>query len=172
MTDKKPEGGDPTWATGDVIVGSGNYDIATPGGRLRKSVSEAGGNAVVAKKAGISTTTLHSYLNGSEMKLGTTVRLAEVCGVSPSWLAFGDLDRPPEHSATTSHQPLNHAFMLTAVKALDLALRIRGAVGQDEQAELLVEWYGRAEQFATSTADVGGLSASILDGIVPKSADD
>lgn len=57
--------------------------------RLRRVVEQNGGNEAVARKAGIGTTTLSKYLNGSEWKLSNIVRLGNACGVSPSWLAFG-----------------------------------------------------------------------------------
>jgi len=49
-----------------------------------------GGYSSVVKRSEISGTSLNHYLNGREMKTGTAIHLAEVCGVNPQWLIFGD----------------------------------------------------------------------------------
>lgn len=87
----------------DFQVLTSNLEGNTAAERLRAAVEHAGGTVAIAKKAGISLTTLHSYLNGSGMKLDTVIKISEACGVRPSWLAFGDDDlRPVPMSMTQS----------------------------------------------------------------------
>lgn len=62
--------------------------------RLRSAVEAAGGNEVVAQKAGIGTTTLSGYMNGKEWKFTYAGKIAQACGVNLKWLLFGDSGRP------------------------------------------------------------------------------
>ena len=57
--------------------------------RLKNAVERAGGNAQVAGASGIAVSTLSSYMNGAEWKLGVATKIAEACNVSISWLLFG-----------------------------------------------------------------------------------
>ncbi|NVN45171.1 helix-turn-helix transcriptional regulator [Asaia siamensis] len=58
--------------------------------RVRRAVEKGGGYNQVVLRSGISPTSLNHYLKGREMKIGTAVRLANACGVSPHWLVFGE----------------------------------------------------------------------------------
>jgi len=60
--------------------------------RLRKAVEAAGGNAVVASRASVGTTTLSTYMNGREWKLSLIEKIALACDTSLRWLLFGDDD--------------------------------------------------------------------------------
>lgn len=57
--------------------------------RLKNAVELAGGNAQVAGASGIAVSTLSSYMNGAEWKLGVATKIAEACNVSIAWLLFG-----------------------------------------------------------------------------------
>ena len=57
--------------------------------RLKDAVRHAGGNAAVAKRAGISLGTLNNYIAGRDMKTSFMVALADACGVNIAWLAAG-----------------------------------------------------------------------------------
>jgi len=70
--------------------------------RLKLSIKAAGGNELVAARAGIGTTTISGYQNGKEWKLTNIEKLAEACGVSPQWLLFGDDER---NSASPMEKP-------------------------------------------------------------------
>lgn len=71
--------------------------------RLRKAVEAAGGARTISQKSNIPPSTLHSYLNGQEMKLSQVVALAKATGVRLEWLATGDGPmRPTEFSESRS----------------------------------------------------------------------
>ena len=69
--------------------------------RLRKAIDDAGGYKAVLEKTEISNNSLNRYLRGYEMKVSTAIHLAQVCGVSPEWLLFGEsFERQPAVSLT------------------------------------------------------------------------
>ncbi|EHH69528.1 XRE family transcriptional regulator [Gluconobacter morbifer] len=70
--------------------------------RLKQSIKAAGGNELVAARAGMGTTTISGYQNGKEWKLTNIEKLAEACGVSPAWLLFGDEGQSPAVSEKKS----------------------------------------------------------------------
>ncbi|MCE0745508.1 hypothetical protein LWC05_16680 [Acetobacter sicerae] len=82
-------------------VDDANLELETRSDRLRECVRRAGGNAVVADKAKVGSTTLSTYLNGKEWKLGIIEKIADACGVSLQWLLFGtdqSGSAPPAHA--------------------------------------------------------------------------
>ncbi len=64
----------------------GSHELAA---RLKAAVREAGGNNLVAQRAGVPLSTLNSYLRGVEMKVGGLLKLAAATGVRLEWLATG-----------------------------------------------------------------------------------
>lgn len=58
--------------------------------RLRECVRSSGGNAAVAEKTGLGTTTISTYQNGSEWKLSVIEKIADACNISLRWLLFGE----------------------------------------------------------------------------------
>lgn len=58
--------------------------------RLRDAIKKGGGYTTVLEKSGISNASLNRYLKGQDMKASIAFRVAEVCGVSPGWLLFGE----------------------------------------------------------------------------------
>ncbi|NVN45168.1 helix-turn-helix domain-containing protein [Asaia siamensis] len=58
--------------------------------RLRECVRASGGNAAVAEKTGLGTTTISTYQNGSEWKLSVIEKIADACNISLRWLLFGE----------------------------------------------------------------------------------
>lgn len=72
--------------------------------RLKQAVEAAGGNALVAGKAEIGTTTLSTYMNGQEWKFSIIEKIAHACGVDLRWLFFGDGSAPQPKSAPASEE--------------------------------------------------------------------
>lgn len=65
-----------------------NRDVAA---RLRQAVQAAGGNRVVAVRAGVPLGTLNNYVGArTGMKMGALARLAAACNVSLEWLVGGE----------------------------------------------------------------------------------
>lgn len=60
--------------------------------RVRYAVKNGGGYSSVLEKSGFSGNSLNRYLKGHEMKVSTAVHLAEICGVNPQWLLFGEMN--------------------------------------------------------------------------------
>lgn len=58
--------------------------------RMKSAVERAGGNQAVSEKADVGLTTLSTYMNGKEWKLGIAEKIAAACNVSLQWLLFGD----------------------------------------------------------------------------------
>ena len=58
-------------------------------GRLRKIIAMSESANALARKAGISQSGLHRYLNGSDPSRRALIALAEAAGVSVEWLATG-----------------------------------------------------------------------------------
>ncbi|MFT8896730.1 MAG: S24 family peptidase [Acetobacter sp.] len=85
-------------------VDAENLELETRSDRLRECVRRAGGNAAVADKAKVGSTTLSTYLNGKEWKLGIIEKIADACGVSLQWLLFGT---EQSASAPPAHTPLS-----------------------------------------------------------------
>jgi len=69
-----------------------NWEAKLAAERLRKAVDDAGGYNKIVELAQISPSTLNNYLNGREMKVSTATRIARACGVSRTWLLFGEGD--------------------------------------------------------------------------------
>lgn len=65
--------------------------ISAPGiaQRLAEAIDRIGSRAAVAKRIGVSPSTLHEYVHGGEIKLSTLLKIAEVCRVSVGWLILG-----------------------------------------------------------------------------------
>jgi phage repressor protein C with HTH and peptisase S24 domain len=60
------------------------------GSRLALAVRDAGGNAFVSQRVGISTRSISRYIAGEvEMPFLTAVEIAAVCGKSLNWLLYG-----------------------------------------------------------------------------------
>lgn len=115
-------------AKADITVHHSNRHVAS---RLKQAVRGAGGNQVVATKAGIALSTLNAYLAGRDMKLSFTVELAKVCGVNIAWLATGEgpMSGPASSAPTLAEIPQNSAPK-TAFGSIDpdrLALALDGA---------------------------------------------
>lgn len=70
--------------------------------RLKRAVRAAGGNATVAKAAGVPLSTLNKYLddNPFDPKFTKIARVAVVCGVSLDHLWSGTVSSPPEGEFT------------------------------------------------------------------------
>jgi DNA-binding phage protein len=73
----------------DLQAMADSLEPETRANRLRQAVRAAGGNQIVAERAGIPLSTLGSYLAGGEQKLSNTITLAEATGVRLEWLATG-----------------------------------------------------------------------------------
>lgn len=85
----------------DVSVSEENWDTEFRFDRLKNAVDLAGGNTVIAAKAGVAKSTLSTYMNGAEWKLGAVKSIADACGVSLQWLLFGTdqaVSSPPVHT--------------------------------------------------------------------------
>lgn len=65
---------------------AGNSDYSRIVERLRQAVEAAGGQAAVAKAAGVSASSLSEYLGGSEARFTRMAAIAEACSVSLDWL--------------------------------------------------------------------------------------
>jgi len=72
--------------------------------RLKQAVEAAGGNALVAGRAGIGTTTLSTYMNGQEWKFSIIEKIARACSVDLRWLFFGDGPSPSASPIPVSDQ--------------------------------------------------------------------
>ena len=70
--------------------------------RLKEAVRRAGGNKLVASRAGVPVSTLGAYLAGRDWRIGTAVALAEACGVGLDWLATGKGSRDENAAASQS----------------------------------------------------------------------
>lgn len=64
--------------------------IAERASRLREAVRTAGGNKVVAERAGMPVSTLNRYVAGRDMKASALIALAPATGVRLEWLATGE----------------------------------------------------------------------------------
>lgn len=89
MNDNPALQGDDEEPDGDFVVQSPNSEIAERSSRLREAVKTAGGNAVVASRAGMPVGTLNRYLKGRDMKASAMTALAQSSGVRLEWLATG-----------------------------------------------------------------------------------
>lgn len=88
----------------NVSVLEENLDTEIRFDRLKNAVDLAGGNTVIAAKAGVAKSTLSTYMNGAEWKLGAIKSIADACGVSLQWLLFGVNQAD---SAPPVHTPVN-----------------------------------------------------------------
>lgn len=86
----------------DLHAGADSMQLESRSERLRLAVRAAGGNQIIAQKAGVPLSTLGSYLAGGEQKLSNTIALAKACGVSLEWLATGE---GPMRPGETPPQP-------------------------------------------------------------------
>lgn len=96
----------------DFGVQDANAERNSRAERLRSAVKAAGGNQVVAAKAGVPVSTLGDYLAGGEMKLSNASALAEAAGVRLEWLATGRgprTDAEAAQSTGNSVQPVADA---------------------------------------------------------------
>lgn len=89
----------------ELTVSDQNCEPSELSNRLRDAVRAAGGAATVAKRAGLSPSSLSHYLNGREMKIGTAVALADACGVTLTWLATGAQAPTPGPAPHTEPYP-------------------------------------------------------------------
>ena len=83
-------------------------EIHEQANRLKQAIKRAGGNAVVAQRAGISMSTLSNYIAGRDMKVSFMIAIADACGVNIAWLAagrgpmVGSEQAAPDRAASTS----------------------------------------------------------------------
>lgn len=66
--------------------------------RLKTVIAIGGGNNAVARAAGVSNTTISTYVHGRDMKASIAVAIADACGVSVEWLMTGrgEMARNPD----------------------------------------------------------------------------
>lgn len=94
-----------TTASTDFYADAASLEPKKRSARLREAVRTAGGNRVVADKAGIALSTLGEYLAGGEQKLTNTIALAKACDVSLEWLATGEGPIKPGETAPSAPPP-------------------------------------------------------------------
>lgn len=85
----KTENGSESYREQDFQESDQNRNLNSRFARLKQAVDAAGGNTLVATRAGVGTTTLSGYMNGREWKVGVAAQIARACGVSLEWLLFG-----------------------------------------------------------------------------------
>jgi transcriptional regulator with XRE-family HTH domain len=108
-------------------------------GRIRKTIRESGGNAVVAEKSGVPLRTISNYTRAiSEPKIIALSRVAKVCGVSLDWIADGA--GPKERGATSPGAPDQETLRTALVAAEDL-FKTR-TYTPEQKAEIILTLYG------------------------------
>lgn len=103
MTTKSGDNGTPKR---DFPVRSPNWEPGSRANRLREAVKAAGGNLVVAQRAGVPLNTLGNYLRGRDMKATALISLAEACNVSLDWLATGRGSMQPRLEGDVTSHPV------------------------------------------------------------------
>ncbi|HEY9081301.1 helix-turn-helix transcriptional regulator [Magnetovibrio sp.] len=96
--------------------------------RIRKTIRESGGNAVVAEKSGVPLRTIGNYTRGlSEPKIVSLSRIAKACGVSLDWIATGEYFKNTNAAPDELDEELMTAVVLEVSKALNLQQVLKDA---------------------------------------------
>lgn len=74
--------------------------------RIEKLIHDAGGQSALARRSGLSLGAIQRYMKGGEPTRGALVRLAESCGVSLTWLVFGQNDDEPARTQQRHEIPV------------------------------------------------------------------
>ena len=110
--------------------------------RLKAAVKAAGGNTVVAKRAGIPLGSLNNYFQGREMRAQALIALSEACGVTLEWLGTGRGPmRPgavPEQPPTKLFETVNMDLLGDAVEEVFRVIKERRAAPNGRQIAQLV----------------------------------
>ncbi len=91
--------------------------------RLRDAINRSGGIPTVAKSANVPVSTLHDYLNGTDIKLSRGARIAAACGISLDWLATGA--NPEEPSRISENSIFGRDILESSVNFSALLILIR-----------------------------------------------
>jgi AcrR family transcriptional regulator len=152
-----PSSDDPE--TKNSPLSEANLEERKAADRLKEAVRRAGGNAAVAKRAGISLGTLNNYLGGRDMKTTFMVALAKACGVNITWLASGEgpmvgqLERPASDARISAENdepepPVRAAAtmdvhqMARAIETMRMMQKIKpDELAAEEEARLLFVLY-------------------------------
>lgn len=151
---------------------AGNRNVAA---RLHEAVRAAGGNLVVARRAGVPLATVNNYVRGRNgMKIEPLVALAAACNVKLDWLVSGaeaPVTGPPAEpdfpiaaapSAGLAEAPAaaSPAGMNGGVDVRMLAKAIEIVTAIAEAADFLDDPKGLARRIATTYAVLNASEAS------------
>ena len=118
--------------------------------------------AVVAKRAQVSTSVLHKYLRGSEPGVSSAVRLAKALGVNLIWLATGE-GSPNAEAGGHVGIPIYDVRLAAGAASFVEAAPVIGEMPFDRE---LLRGFGRAsaEGLAVVEADGDSMEPLIADG--------
>jgi hypothetical protein len=111
-----------------------NSELGEVSRRLHDAVKAAGGASLVSQKSGVPKSTLHTYVNGQDMKLSNAIALAAACGVTIEWLITGRNPGDPVPAAAQRLAPqalmatINTDRLATAIALIDRKIPTKASV--------------------------------------------
>lgn len=138
--------------------------------RMKSAVERAGGNHAVSEKADVGLTTLSTYMNGKEWKLGIAEKIASACNVSLQWLLFGD---DPQSIPSSAYAPAkdnenisfpNYDIKLSAGHGIDVDGKIAKASVSIPKAILPIDVLDHRKNVCALTVKGDSMQPSLDDG--------